>query len=185
MKSATLSVAEYSATPTESVMRPRFRLLALCTSSLFSSDRRKFGNKALRAFQAKRGLQVDGAAGPATLETAPDNPKIRPHVWLNEVLSPLWAMLDTRDARGVYARDALYWYVSDASFLHFGLCRLSANIPLGWVLSRSTRDRMEKQLASLESPPGQARPACRFDNAGNLEKIGRRLSSLKPRAGSR
>jgi hypothetical protein len=125
------------------------------------------------------------SAGPATLETAPGNPKIRPHTWLNEVLSPLWAMLDARDARGVYARDALYWYVSDASFLHFGLCRLSANIPLGWVLSQSTRQRMEEQLASLESPPGQDRPACRFDNAGNLEKIGRRLSSLKPQPGSR
>ncbi len=128
---------------------------------------------------------VDPSAGPATLSGARDNESIKPHRWLNEVLSPLWAMLNARGARGVYARDALNWHVGDASFLHFGLCRLSANIPLGWVLSQSTRDRMEKQLAPLEAPKEQDQPACDFDNAGNLEKIERRLSSLKPRANSR
>ena len=119
------------------------------------------------------------SAGPATLARAPDSATIGPHRWLNEVLSPLWAMLNARGARGVYARDALNWHVGD-SFLHFGLCRLSADIPLGWVLSKITRDRMEEQLAPVES-----QPACGFDNAGNLETIARRLSSLKPGVGSR
>ncbi len=123
---------------------------------------------------------VDPSAGLATLAGAPDSKSIAPHRWLNEVLSPLWAMLNTRGARGVYARDALNWHVGDSSFLHFGLCRLSADIPLGWVLSKITRDRMEEQLAPLES-----QLACDFDNAGNLEKIEQRLRSLKPRASSR
>jgi len=123
---------------------------------------------------------VDPSAGPATLAGARDNRSVKPHRWVNEVLSPLWAMLNARGARGVYARDALHWHVGDAGFLHFGLCRLSANIPLGWVLSQSTRDRMEKQLAPLE-PPSE----CIFDNAGNLGKIERRLSSLKSSAVAR
>jgi hypothetical protein len=91
-------------------------------------------------------------------------------------------MLNARGARGVYARDALNWHVGGAGFVYFGLCRRSANIPLGWVLSKGTRERMEKQLVPLEPDAG---PACGFDNAANLETIERRLSSLKPRAGSR
>ena len=126
---------------------------------------------------------LDPYAGPGTLMAAPGNRGIKPHRWLNEVLSPLWAMLNARGARGAYARDTLNWHVGDSSFLHFGLCRLSANIPLGWVLSLSTRDRMENQLDPQESLPGQDQPECDFDNAGNLEKVDRRLSSLKPRAG--
>lgn len=114
-------------------------------------------------------------AVPDTLEKAPENPGLRPSPWLNESLSPIRAMLNTRNARGVHARETAYWHVDRGNFLRFGLCRRSANIPLGWVLSRSTQDRMKAQL----DPPyteSRAEP-CSFDNAGNLDRIRARVSA--------
>lgn len=104
-----------------------------------------------------------------TLATAPDNPLIAPKQFLNEALSPLRAMLNTRGARGLYARETLMWHVGRDHFLHFGLCRASANVPLGWVLSQSTRERMEAQLTGERCAAPGAEPV--FDNAGSLEKI--------------
>jgi len=112
---------------------------------------------------------------PGTLEKAPENLNIRPSLWLNESLSPIRAMLNTRDARGVHARATAYWHVGSENFLHFGLCRRSANIPLGWVLSRSTQDRMKAQLDA--SNPDTRVEACSFDNAGDLDKIRARVSA--------
>jgi len=114
-------------------------------------------------------------AVPDTLEKAPENPNIRPSPWLNESLSPIWAMLNTRNARGMLARETAFWRVGERNFLPFGLCRRSANIPLGWVLSRSTQDRMKAQL----DPPGSESRAepCSFDNAGNLDRIRARVSA--------
>jgi hypothetical protein len=109
-----------------------------------------------------------------SLRTAPDNPNIRPKNLLNEALSPLWTFLNTRDARGYYARESVAWQVGHSNYLHFGLCRRSANVPLGWVLSQSTRDRMEDQLRELKCQEPGAEPI--FDNPGNLTKIDARFA---------
>lgn len=119
---------------------------------------------------------VDPSAGPDTLQAAPQHPGIAPHKWINEVLSPFWSMLNTRGARGAYSRETVRWHVGPLNFLHFGLCRRSASVPLGWVLSQSTRERMETQLTKdqCRSAPAQAEPI--FDNPRNLRKIEERLS---------
>ncbi|MGC2519143.1 MAG: hypothetical protein WA373_08565 [Burkholderiales bacterium] len=123
---------------------------------------------------------VDPSAGADTLQAAPENRNIAPHGWLNEVMSPLWTLLNTRGARGVYARETVHWHVDDAHFLHFGLCRRSANVPLGWVLSQSTRARMESQLLKEPCSTAGTPSEVIFDNPGNLERIDARLSQPTP-----
>ena len=112
---------------------------------------------------------VDAKFANDALSIAPDNPRIAPKQFLNEALSPIRTMLNTRDARGHYSRESLAWQAGQDHFLHFGLCRTSNNVPLGWVLSKSTRDRMETQLqqTTCKSASGTI-----FDNPGALQKIG-------------
>jgi hypothetical protein len=105
-----------------------------------------------------------------SLARAPDNPNIRPQDFLTEALSPLSALLTTRTARGYYARESAAWAVSHRNYLHFGLCRRSANVPLGWVLSRSTRERMDDQLVKGE-PCGMDGTEPVFDNPAKLAQI--------------
>jgi hypothetical protein len=107
------------------------------------------------------------------LAIAPDNPRIAPKEFLNEALSPLWTMLSTRDARGYWSRESLAWQAGQNYYFHFGLCRTSSNVPLGWVLSASTRSRMEAQL--VQSCGGGAI----FDNPKSLERIGGHLGDSK------
>ena len=126
---------------------------------------------------------VDAKYAADALAGAPANPNIRPKQFLNEALSPLWAFLNTRAARGYYARETLAWQAGHSNYFHFGLCRRSANIPLGWVLSQSTRDRMEEQLTREKCVDGDAEPV--FDNPANLRRIDALLpiaQAPKPRA---
>ena len=119
---------------------------------------------------------VDPSAEPDTMQAARGNPDIAPRRLLNEVLSPLWTLLNTRSARGMYARETLLWHVGPSNFMHFGLCRRSTNVPLGWALSESTRDRMESELLEEQCESELDPSETIFDNPGNLEKIRRRLS---------
>jgi len=108
---------------------------------------------------------------PEALRAAADHPKTAPGRWMPEVLSPLWTLLNTRGARGTFARETLRWHVGGENFFHFGLCRESANVPLGWVLSASTRRNMESQLAGERCESGDDPPRVLFDNRGNLERL--------------
>jgi hypothetical protein len=114
---------------------------------------------------------VNPGAPPDSLESTRKRRAIRPQPWLNESLSPLWAMLNTRDARGVYARDTLAWHVGEDHFLKFGLCRSSGNIPLGWVLSASTQKLMDAQLTEKKCASRRDPGKVVFDNPRNLERI--------------
>ena len=105
-----------------------------------------------------------------SLARAPDNPNIRPQDFLTEALSPLSALLTTRNARGYYARESAAWAVTHPRYLHFGLCRRSANVPLGWVLSASTRRHMDDQLAN-GAPCGVDGTEAVFDNPAKLAQI--------------
>jgi len=107
---------------------------------------------------------VDPALGDA-LADAPGNPNIAPRRFLNEAMSPLLALLNTRDARGHWSRESLAWQVEDGHYLPFGLCRSSRNAPLGWVLSGSTRVRMERQVNADACGRG-------LDNKASLTTIG-------------
>jgi hypothetical protein len=98
------------------------------------------------------------------LDSAPDNKRIKPFPAGNEVLSPLLTMINTRGARGEYARVTTRWHVGQNQFLHFGLCRDGAiKIPLGWVLSGAVRDAMDEQLHSNACGP--------FTNQAHLDTI--------------
>jgi hypothetical protein len=117
-----------------------------------------------------------------SLALAPDNPNIRPMDFLNEAIAPLFALLSTRNARGYYARETAAWAVTHptySNYLHFGLCRRSANVPLGWVLSRSTRERMDDQLVKGE-PCGADGTDPVFDNPAKLTRIDALFPTLKP-----
>lgn len=105
-----------------------------------------------------------------SLALAAENPTIRPKDFLTEALSPLSALLSTRNARGYYARESAAWAVSHPNYLHFGLCRSSTNVPLGWVLSRSTRQRMDEQLVN-GAPCGVDGSEAVFDNPAKLAQI--------------
>jgi hypothetical protein len=106
-----------------------------------------------------------------TLANGAGHPRIAPGAWMPEVLSPLKTLLSTREARGTFARETLRWHVGDANYFHFGLCRESANAPLGWVLSSSTRRNMNLQLAGERCQSDDTPPRVIFDNRGNLERL--------------
>ena len=92
----------------------------------------------------------------------------RPQAYLNETLSPPITLLNTRAARGVYAREAVRWHVTDDNFLHFGLCKKTMEVPLGWALSDAVQKEMDKQLTT--KCEGINGPVV-FDNPGNLKTI--------------
>jgi hypothetical protein len=112
---------------------------------------------------------VDPNHADDSLGNAPRNPYIRPSEFLNEVLSPVNALLSTRSARGYYARESAAWAVSHDHYLHFGLCRTSTNVPLGWVLSKGTRERMDEQLH--DKPCGDDANNPVFNNPQKLARI--------------
>jgi hypothetical protein len=116
---------------------------------------------------------VEAQFGADSLSGAPGHPLIAPRQLLNEALSPLWTLLNTRNARGLYARETVMWHAGPQNFLHFGLCRRSSNVPLGWVLSQSTRDRMQDQLAREQCVAKGAAPV--FDNPASLKRIEQQL----------
>ena len=114
---------------------------------------------------------------PETLEKAAGHPKIGPGAWMPEILSPLRTLLSTREARGTYARETLRLHVGEDNFFQFGLCRESTSVPLGWVLSSSTRRNMNGQLAGERcetEEAGNAPPRVLVDNRDNLERLRRR-----------
>jgi hypothetical protein len=102
------------------------------------------------------------------LDGAPDNKRIKPFPAGNEVLSPLLTMVNTRTARGQYARVTTRWHVGESNFLQFGLCQnADVKIPLGWVLSGVVRTAMDQQLHSN---------ACKaFPNQTHLDEIKKAL----------
>jgi len=74
----------------------------------------------------------------------------------------------------VHARDTLRAHVGEENFFHFGLCRESTNVPLGWVLSGSTRRNMNSQLAGDRCETADTPPHVFFDNRGSLELLRQR-----------
>ncbi|HVT60344.1 MAG TPA: hypothetical protein VHR45_18370 [Thermoanaerobaculia bacterium] len=83
-------------------------------------------------------------------------PTAKPYPMLNELLSPPRALLNTRDARGSLAVAHLRVAAAQEHFFVIGLCkRIDARdgketgllpLPLGWQLSASAQEAMERQL---------------------------------------
>jgi hypothetical protein len=83
----------------------------------------------------------------------PVHPKpARPKSWAHEVLSPLRALLHTRDARGLLAAAELRDMAERAGgrYFQFRLCDdpNRPDVALGWVLSDDSEDLMREQLRS-------------------------------------
>jgi hypothetical protein len=92
--------------------------------------------------------------------------------WAGELLSPLRAMLQTRDARGLLAASELRAIAeqNDGKYFQFRLCK-EAGRPdpaLGWVLSDDSEELMRRQLRSS---------AC-----GNAEQLKSLLEILQGRS---
>jgi len=117
---------------------------------------------------------VDALYTDIRIDSDNKNPHTEPAGILAELLSPPITLLNTRDARGVYARETLKWHVGGSSFLHFGLCRKAeqVSIPLGWALSGVVRREMDQQLSGEACPP--------FNNPGNLQEIEKLLAARHP-----
>ncbi len=85
--------------------------------------------------------------------------------WLNELLSPAVTLLNTRNARGSYARSALCRLAEDAGgrFVHFRLRDGGAPLPLGWMLSELAMQTMWEQFDKLPEAMKQPRDWRRLE----------------------
>jgi hypothetical protein len=76
----------------------------------------------------------------------------KPKTWAGELLSPLRALLQTRDARGLLAASEMRALVEEngGKYFQFRLCEEPGRPEpaLGWVLSRDSEDLMRAQLRS-------------------------------------
>ena len=84
---------------------------------------------------------------------------------LPEILSPIWALLNVRPARGYQAREELGQRAelglsmkkteddTIGSFAHFQLCEFKRPLPLGWMLSELSRNDMNDQLPNSMTIP--------------------------------
>ncbi|MGC1404581.1 MAG: hypothetical protein WA974_16820 [Thermodesulfobacteriota bacterium] len=99
-----------------------------------------------------------------------------PGLFLSEALSPVTTMLNTRNARAVYARETVMWHVGQENFLHFGLSKNKMGFPLGWVLSDAVQRQLDNQLGNNTAA---------FDNLNNLTQIGSLLKNRYDGASSK
>ena len=95
------------------------------------------------------------------ISNAPQNPR-RPlvnwagiaggRVWIGETLSPVRALLNTREARAVQATKYLMSSDPklDVSFFEIGLWQGRTDLPLGWSLSSEARSTMDDQLKTCQ-----------------------------------
>ena len=99
---------------------------------------------------------------------APNPKNQRGDVYLNEVLSPLRAMLKTRTARGILATKQLFEKEPGLQHhFHFRLCPVDGqrNPALGWVLSSSAEENIRKGLRSDKNNCGNS------DELSKLKKV--------------
>jgi hypothetical protein len=106
--------------------------------------------------------------------------------FFGEVRAPLTTMLSTREARGTYAEQAAWNYVTydrnttgSLKVIKFGLANRKAPLPLGWMLSHAAIDEMNDQLDHPVRPPTLNNPAMRDDVLSRLPL------SPRPAAGTR
>lgn len=81
-------------------------------------------------------------------ENKPSENGCEPREFMNELYSPIATMLQTRNARGSYARTEIKNFVTQKNglYLEIGLCKSEEPLPLGWTLSNRAQRNMEKQL---------------------------------------
>jgi hypothetical protein len=106
----------------------------------------------------------------------PLRPAVVPEHFVNEVLSPLRALLQTRNARGdlAVAEAKGLCSTSQDTYCHsFVLSQLSSDamMPLGWLLAPRTRANIDLQVGpQVELPPATA-PAVRKSVQENVDEL--------------
>ncbi|MDH5701074.1 MAG: hypothetical protein OEZ41_14060, partial [Nitrospirota bacterium] len=110
------------------------------------------------------------------------------HAFLPEILSPVWALLNVRPARGYQARDVLgdraeiglHQHLTDSTkegaFAHFQLCEYNHRLPLGWMLSEFSRQEIDAQLPGSDKGSGETTLQAARTNFHNLEAVLLRLA---------
>jgi hypothetical protein len=108
----------------------------------------------------KRSLSI-APAKPGPESNAPGRTKpVTDHsAVLGDVMAPIYALLNTRDARGVYAQKAIrreqrpfkadepeHLPSDTKDIVYFGLLDMKVPLPLGWMLSRAAAETMSSQL---------------------------------------
>ena len=122
---------------------------AATAHELLQAGLRRFGRK-IRPVVVL--ISNDPTLEAGDLPTSPPSGPLasRPRHWLGEVLSPLRALLNTRDARGLLAASELreLGEARDRRYFQFRLCENgSGRSPaLGWVLSKESEQLMREQL---------------------------------------
>lgn len=96
--------------------------------------------------------------GPESLEPTRSEPVTTEGEFLGDLTAPPYALLNTRDARGVYAQKAIAREQrrfkagetdetpNTKDIIYFGLRETQVPLPLGWMLSREAADAMLDQL---------------------------------------
>ena len=112
------------------------------------------------------------------------------HAFLPEILSPVWALLNVRPARGYQARDmlgdratiGLHQHLNKeqtgGTFAHFQLCEYEHRLPLGWMLSEFSRNEINGQLPYLPSQVDSSSIQASRANFQNLESVLQRLAGI-------
>lgn len=113
------------------------------------------------------------------------------HAFLPEVLSPVWALLNVRPARGYQARDilgdratiGLHQHLREdqtgGTFAHFQLCEYSHRLPLGWMLSEFSRQEIDAQLPSVNTQnPILIKNKASLANAQNMDSVLQHLQGI-------
>ncbi len=105
------------------------------------------------------------------------------HALLPEILSPVWALLNVRPARGYQARQELGRRAElgltmkknganiAGSFAHFQLCEYTRPLPLGWMLSDLSRQDINNQLPSNGGQPVDMFKTISLFNQNNLQVV--------------
>ncbi len=93
--------------------------------------------------------------------------------FMNEVYSPVATMLNTRGARGSYARDEIKKYAQNLGglYLETGLCGGKGPLPLGWTLSDAAKNNMEQQLKAYFQSFKQSGEKFDALNINHLSKL--------------
>ena len=83
-----------------------------------------------------------------------------PNTFLNESLSPLHALINTRDARGAYSMRRIRQEVEEqhGEYLSVRLDQKKIPLPLGWMLSNPAKQEMDSQLSELAASKTDAFP---------------------------
>ncbi|KPJ91292.1 MAG: hypothetical protein AMJ53_11975 [Gammaproteobacteria bacterium SG8_11] len=91
----------------------------------------------------------------------------KPYGWANEILSPVRALLKTRDARGVLAYKQFLRQVDEERRAHFRLCSVEgeADRALGWILAQRSMKLMQDLI--------------RNDVCGNDSEVSKVLQAIR------